>query len=173
MHRDGRRHHAVTKAGRERLPTVPAYLAVTHAHGKVAEGWRHEVRITVAVAELREGWIESEAKARDVVEVPSHPEFDAVSIDVFLAAPNAPRLAVKDACLVADMDRAQSGRVMVIARPSMLDVPLRSAFATPLAEAVAGIRQQGWDGHRPTRVVIFGEDPDGFSREIEFAVDPD
>jgi hypothetical protein len=171
MHRDGRRHHAVTAAGQERLPDVPKYLGVTHASAPLAPGWQHQVRILVAETELSMDWQEGVPEAKNIVNVPIHADFDAVSIDVLLSEPGSPMVGMDLAYPVAEIERAGGGLAVVVARPTLLAVPVRSAYADALLEAIQGLTDQGWDGAR-SRLVIFGEDDEGFSREVEFAVDP-
>ena len=170
MHKDGRRHHAVTDAGQELVPGTPPYLAITNKAAEIALGWRHEVRITVDTRELRQA--PESVQAKSLIEVPTSPNFEAVSIDVLLGAPEAPPIVMDNAFLVADIQRAGGGRAVVVARPMALDVPVRSALNQQVAEAFDALPSHGWDGNTTSRIVIFGEDPEGYSRECEIAIDP-
>lgn len=172
LHRDGRWHLAVTPAGQDLVPGAPRYLGVTRHRREIAPGWLHAVRITVAAAELRSGWHEA-VRPRKVIDVPLPDGADAISIDVLLGDAEASALHIERALTVATLDRADGGTAAIIARPMELDAPVREALASQIVHAVADARGFGWDGQSTTRIVIFGNDPDGYLRHVEVAVDPD
>lgn len=172
LHHDGRWHFAVSSAGQRLDPTVPRYLGVSIDHDEGAPGWLHAVRITVAARELRSGWHEA-SKARALVDVPIKGGFEAVSVDVLLGIPSAPRIRFDHAFLIANMSRGDGGTAAIVARPTQLDVPVHEALRAQIAEAIEGLRELGWDGTSGTRIVVFGGDADGYLREVEVAVDPD
>lgn len=172
LHRDGQWHHAITLAGQDLVPGTPRHLGVSRVHREFAPGWIHAVRITVAVDELRDNWQEGRPSRR-VVDVPVQAGFDALHVDVLLGAPDATAVTVRGAASVAELARGDGGRVLVQAQPANLDAPVRVALRCQIEEAVDGTRALGWDGMTPTRLVIFGNDPAGFIREVEVAVDPD
>jgi hypothetical protein len=75
--------------------------------------------------------------------------------------------------MVADMLRGDGGTAAIVARPMNLDAPVHKALAPRIAEAVAELRQYGWEGGSGARLVIFGGDAEGYLREVEVAVDAD
>jgi hypothetical protein len=145
---------------------------VVNEHAEFAPGWLHAMRITVAHDELRSGWTEGVAE-RQVVEVPADTGFDAVSIDVLLGAVGAGPIRIERALPVAELARGDRGIVIVIARLTNLDAPVRIALAHLIPEAVDGVRARGWDGSTAIRFVIFGGGADGYLQQIEIALDPD
>lgn len=129
------------------------------------------MRITVAESELRSGWREA-VKQRQLVEIPRPPDFEAVSIDVLLGTSTAAPIRIERAFLVGKLLRGDGGTAAIVARPAHLDTPVHEALSPQIAEAVAELRELGWDGGTTTRLVIFGGDEDGYLREVEVAVDP-
>lgn len=151
---------------------MPRYLGVSTDHDEIAPGWLHAMRITVAASELRTGWHEG-ARRRPLVEVPMPSDFDSVSVDILLGTPTAAPIRIQRAFMVANMERGDGGIAAIVARPMNLDAPVHEVLAPQIAEAVAELRQFGWDGTSTTRLVIFGGDADGFLREVEIAVGPE
>lgn len=172
LHHDGRWHFAMTPAGQTPVPDSPRYLGVSTEHDKIAPGWLHAMRITVAATELRRGWLEA-AKQRQLVEVPVPPGFAAVSIDVLLGASAAAPIRIDRAFLVGNLLRGDGGTAAIVARPTHLDAPAHEALEPQIAVAVGELRAYGWEGRTSTRLVIFGGDGEGYLREVEVAVDPD
>lgn len=170
LHRDGRWHFAITPEGQDLVPKAPAYLAVTRDREEIAPGWLHAMRITVADSELRSQVLET-SKVKSLVAVPMPEGYDGVSIDVLLGAPDAPALTLDQCFLIAQMRRGDSGLAVVVARPTTLDSPIADALAPALDQAIVELRQFGWDGHTPTRIVIVGTDAHGYLRQAEIAVD--
>lgn len=146
-------------------------MGVLNDHDEIAPGWVHAMRITVAVSELRKGYVEA-VKPRGMIDVPVPPDVDAVVIDVLLGAADTGALRIDSAFTVAKLARADGGSAAVIARPMALEAPLHLALTQQIAEARQGIGRFGWDGSTPTRMVIFGQD-EGYLRQVEIAVDPD
>lgn len=172
FHASGEWHFAVSKAGRELEPESPAYLGVFKAHEEIAPGWQHALRITVAQSELQDAYAER-VRQRSTIEIPVDPGFAAVSVDVFLRAPDASPIVVDHAMHVVEIERAGGGSAVVIARPMDLDAPVKVALGAQIAEIRATVAQSGWDTTVPARVVIFGGHADGYLREVEVAIAPD
>jgi hypothetical protein len=93
FHEPGQWHYAVTEAGQSVEAGAPAYLGVVTEHKEIAPDWLHAARITVDRAELRSEWIE-QVRNRYVVDIPTDAEFEAVSIDLLLAAARAAPLRI-------------------------------------------------------------------------------
>lgn len=171
FHASGEWHFAISKGGQELEPESPAYLGVLKAHEETAPGWLHALRITVAQSELHSAYVER-VRQRSTIEIPVDSQFDAISVDLFLKAPDAAPIIVEHALHVVEIERAGGGSAALIARPMDLDAPVNVAFATQIAEIRAGLAEHGWDGAPPARVAIFGGDADGYLREVEVAIDP-
>jgi hypothetical protein len=95
------------------------------------------------------------------------------SIDVLLGTSAASGIRIERAFMVANMSRGDAGSAAIVARPTNLDAPVHEALARQIAEAVAELREYGWDGRSTARLVIFGGDGEGYLREVEVAVDAD
>lgn len=173
FHASGQWHHSVMPAGRERLGAGQSpYLGVTHERAPIADGWFHASRITVDLAELRVG-VEAGRALKGAVCVPPRPGFPAVCVDLYVAESEHARIQVDDAFLVGVLDRVNGGQACVIARGMGLEEPVREKLRDDVEHARGHLKTQGWDGVSPTRIVVYGNDPDGgFHREIELAIDP-
>jgi len=111
---------------------------------------------------------------KEIIAVPTHPGYNAVSIDFVLGAPDAVVVEVQQCFPIVHMALGNGGQLEVIARPTTLDVDLRDVLAEQITCARRGLQDAGWDGVTPTRMAIFGQDADtGLLIEIEIAVDPD
>jgi hypothetical protein len=173
FHHSGEWHFAVDPKGRDRLrPDASPFLGVSTERDEIAPGWHRAKRITVARSELRDASID-QAKAKQMVAIPTHPAYNAVSIDILLANANPSLIRLDLAFPVARLHRGDGGQVHVVAFPTNLDESVSDTFAEDLAQIRQDLRQQGWDGTTPVRAAIFGIDPEGFQREIEVVIDPD
>jgi hypothetical protein len=172
FHESGQWHYSVMPDGQAMLAEdVPAYLGVTHERPKIAPGWSHAMRITVAKSELRRDWTES-VKDKQVVAVPPHPNANAVSIDLLLQEHQHTRLSMYDSLLIARMARGAGGEAWVLARPHTLTRPVGTRLAVEIAQARRDLQVQGWDMQTPTRIVIIGMDPEeGYQHSVEVAID--
>lgn len=168
FHESGQWHFAVTSAGQALARDSPGYLGIVKNHKEIAPGWLHATRITVACGELRSDWVEH-ARERDIVEVPADEAFDAVTIDILLGAVGAAGLRIDEAVSIAEIARGDGGLAVASARRMNLDIPVHNALAPQIDEALAGMRNHGWDGTTASRLVIFGGDDDGYLRQIELA----
>lgn len=171
FHESGQWHFAITREGQELNPDVPPYMGVLKNREEIAAGWTHAMRITVARSELRQGYVEA-AQPRPLIEVPVHPDFEAVAVDLFLGAASAAPIQIENGFLIAQLRRGDGGLAVVVARPMNLEAPLHVSLAGQIAQARDGMRTTGWDGSTPTRLVIIGADQ-SFLRQIEIAADPD
>jgi hypothetical protein len=174
LHDSGEWHFAVSPAARGQLTDgESAYMGVTTEHEEFAPGWLHAKRITVARSELRNPSID-QVKAKAFIAIPTFPDHEAVSIDVFLADADAPVIQIDSAFPVAGMGRGDGGQVYVIARLTTIGRPIHDIYAPDIAAMRAGFRERGWDGSTTVRGVLFEHDEErGFQREIEVAIDPD
>lgn len=170
LHRDGRWHFAVTSAGQELDPDGPRYLAVSTEHHEISPGWLHAMRITVAASELRGRWNEK-GRARELVEITVPAGVDAVLIDVLLGSSARTPLPLHDASIIARMERGDGGMAVIAARAAVLDGPVHTVLGPQIAAALADLRAYGWDGLSGTRIVIFGDNAEGFLQQVEVAVD--
>ena len=75
------------------------------------------------------------------------------------------------ALLVGQLERGDGGMAVVVARPMSIDAPVRAALADQIRNATDRLRSHGWDGSAPSRLVVFGGDPQGYLRQVEVAVD--
>ena len=162
-------HFSVMKAGRELRPDLPPYQGITRDFAEVSPGWFHGLRITVDLDELRGDWQERTRPRADIVDIPATPGLDAVTIDAYLTMPGAAQFQPDQyAIWHEEIERVDGGRLLVVARAMKIDGHVREAYAGPIAEALEGMREFGWDGTTPTRAVLYGP-AEGFLREIEFA----
>jgi hypothetical protein len=111
--------------------------------------------------------------AEGLVAIPTHPAFDAISIDILLADQNPALIRLEHSFPVARIRRGDGGQVVAIASPTTIGTSIHDIFAADIAQIRLGLREEGWDGTSTVRSVIFGQDPEGgFQREIEVAIDP-
>ena len=172
FHESGQWHFSVTAAGQGLAPEVPAYFGVITDHSEIAPGLLHAMRITVARDELRPAWSEA-VSSRDVTDIPTDRNFDAINLDIFLRNPGTPDALFEHAHVVGQLQTLDQGSVIVVARPMDFELPLRVALAPEIHEAISGARASGWDGTTTSRLIIIGHDQGEYLRQIEIALDPD
>ena len=171
-HDSGQWHFGLGATAVARDQDADRYLAITHTHREVAPGWVHALRIAVPRSELRHHT--ESVSTREVLPVSLPWGHDAVAIDLYLGMPGRP-LAMRLGPLgraLAELERGDGGRALLIRRPLALVRPVADEFAAEISEARHGLVEQGWDG-QATRIVIFGMvDSQGAQHELEVAIDP-
>lgn len=175
FHQSDQWHYVVTERGIASLECGESrYLAVSHSRPDLGEGWARAHRVTVARTELRIDAVER-SEPKDVVSVKTVDGFPAIIVDILLGKPTAEPIVVAEDRVVDWMLRGDGGYVLILAFPVQLDADPRIAYAPEITQMRKELRESfGWDGRTPTRVVLFGVDPDeGFHRNVEIAVDPD
>jgi hypothetical protein len=170
-HQTGQWHWGLGAAAIAREQDAMRYLAITHTHREIASGWEHALRITVPRTELRH--YTEQVTQRPVIPVSLPWGHDAVAIDLYIGKPGH-SIALRidpHTRVLADMERGDEGRALIVKRPLQVDRPVHEEFEAEIREAREGMTAQGWDG-RPTRIVIFGmTDPEGPHQELEVAID--
>lgn len=161
FHEGGQWHYQITE------PDGSVYLGVVKEHSEIYPGWLHAMRITVDRAELRTGWVE-QVSDRPVIDIPAHPNFDGVSIDVLLGTADA--IPIDAQYMVGEIMRGDSGSVVILGLPTRLEEPVRVALGEEIEKVMTELRTSGWNG-APGRLVLPGAPVDGYLWQVEIAVD--
>jgi hypothetical protein len=167
----GEWHYAVSAEGQALRPEAPRYPLTLPGREPPAGGMVRATRITVAVDELRSGWVEHVRNRPGLVEVPATPGFTAVAVELLFLSPVVG--PVSDASfIVGRIARGGgAGAALIVAHAMNLAQPVRERFSSEIPQALAGMRAAGWDGS-PTRFVITGHDPvEGYLSQVEVASD--
>jgi len=168
---DGEWHFAVTERGQALHPEVLAYPLRLPDRQPPPGGMVLAARITVALDELRSGWVERARNRPGLVEIPPTEGYDVVVVDLLLLAPDVG--PVNDVSFtVGRLARGGgAGAALLVAHSRSLQEPIRVTFSSAIAKAMDGLRASGWDGS-PGRFVIPGHDPvEGYLSQVEFALD--
>ncbi len=172
FHESGQWHYGLSAAAIEQDERADRYISITHEHREISPGWVHAHQVAVARSELRQHT--ESVRDRSVTPVVLPWGWDAVAINLYLGRPGyqiALRLAPHTK-IIADLERGDGGRALVVKQPMALERPVAELFAPEIGEARAGLVANGWDG-RPARIAIFGmADRLGPHNEVEVAIDP-
>jgi len=172
FHASGEWHYAITAEAAEVVPDAPRHFGIVRNHEPLAFGWTRALAITVPHSELRTNYKEA-AKGRRVLPIPINTSADATDVYVLLGEQNAARIRVDNAFHVGEMALSDGGQVVVVASPVTLSLPVHDALRSQIAEAKAGLKDRGWGGMTPTRIVINGLSADGYLQQFEIAIDPE
>ncbi len=167
----GEWHYAISAQGQALKPGVPPYPLRLPGREPPAGGFIRAARISVAVNELRQGWVEQAGNRRGVVEIPPVQGYDAVAVELLLLAPDVADVLDSFFTVGRIARGSEAGSVLVVAHSMSLAEPVRVRFASEISQALQGMRDAGWDGSA-TRFVIPGYDPvEGYLGQVEFAAD--
>ncbi|HUW77512.1 MAG TPA: hypothetical protein VMV52_02030 [Candidatus Nanopelagicaceae bacterium] len=107
-------HYGVSKSGLEIAKKgTSRYLEVTKTRPEFGVGWTHALRVTVAKSELR--FVEGRCnEPTDLIGVPTHPDYDAVCMDMFLGEPDAGHIRIELGVPIAELTRGDGGQVILV-----------------------------------------------------------
>lgn len=169
FHHSGVSQHTLTDAAHRDNPSdFSRHLLVTRERTLVAPDLYHAHQVIVAHSELSQTYVEKK-RARSFLEVPIHPNFDAVNLNLYLADGQFPLVRIDKAVLVADMELGGGGSALLVAQPGLLEHGVHHLFSGLIDSAKKSIEDRGIR-NQETRFVLMLTDHHQMGTKVEVEV---